>query len=332
MQTSPLQSLIQPTKLPAVEKALAQTFKTATLSDIKPLAGGLSTSAVYKIIVDEQSYVLKVDNTGGPVNNSCMEIAAKAGIAPALYYLDAQEGVSITRFIDNKPLRVTFSSPETLTKELADTIRSIHGMPPFAKEGSLLDTLQSLIGQLKGSPLFPKDFFEYFDIILQHYPWQDTDKVSSHNDLNPNNMVCDGQRIWVVDWDAAFLNDRYVDLAIAANFFVHNEAQEALFLEAYFGDKLNNQIRARFFIMRQICYLIYAILMFNLAQGSGISINADDPELQAATLREIGAQLGAGTLSLATGKGQLLYGKAMLNEALKNMQSPRFEPSIKLLI
>jgi hypothetical protein len=58
-----------------------------------------------------------------------------------------------------------------------------------------------------------------------------------------------------VDWDAAFLNDRYVDLAIAANFFVSNEQQEKMLLGAYFGAGLNSYNGARFFTVckRWLC-------------------------------------------------------------------------------
>jgi len=264
-----------------------------------------------------------------------MEIAANADIAPPIYYQNIEDALSITKFIENQPLRAVFTSPDILLRELAKTIRSIHEMPPIPKENSLFNTAEGLIQQVKGSPMFTKtifeDFFDYYDLIQKHYPWDDTDKVPSHNDLNPNNMICDGKRIWVVDWDAAFLNDRYVDLAISANFFVRNEQQENTLLSTYFGDSLNPYNSARFFIMRQITRLIYAILMFKLASSSAPIGAIDDPDLQTANMRKIGEQLGAGTLSLSSYRGQLLYGKALLNEALTDMRSPRFVPSVKLL-
>ena len=336
---SPL-SLIPADKLSAVEKALLHTFNTTDVSQMEPLAGGLSDSMVYKIALNGQWYVLKLYPPAGAPGNTdgrfaCMKIAADAGIAPPLYYLNTEDGLSVSAFIESKSLRAVFSSPDTLLTELAKTIRSIHAMPAFPNESSLLNTVEALIGQIRESPLLNEDlfgnFFEYYDIIREHYPWQDTDKVSSHNDLNPNNLICGGNRIWVLDWDAAFRNDRYVDLAIAANFFVTNEAQESLFLEAYFGDGPDVYKSARFFIMRQTCYLIYAILMFKLASGPDVTGIMNDPEMQKITLREIGAQMGAGKLSLATGKGRLLYGKAMINEALVHMRQPRFMSSIKLL-
>src|SRR5262249_9159598 len=62
----------------------------------------------------------------------------------------------------------------------------------------------------------------------------DPDMVSSHNDLfKPDNILFDGQRVWLVDWEAAFRNDRYADLAVVANLVVANEAEERVYLREY---------------------------------------------------------------------------------------------------
>ncbi len=59
--------------------------------------------------------------------------------------------------------------------------------------------------------------------------------VSCHMDLKPENIVFDGRRVWLVGWQAAFVNDRYFDLAVAANFVVTGAAEESVYLEQYFG-------------------------------------------------------------------------------------------------
>ena len=42
-----------------------------------------------------------------------------------------------------------------------------------------------------------------------------------HNDpFKPDNMLFEGNRLWLVDWEAAFQNDRYADLAVVANMIV----------------------------------------------------------------------------------------------------------------
>ncbi|WCT14780.1 phosphotransferase [Mucilaginibacter jinjuensis] len=333
-----LQSIIRVEKIPAVEKALLKAFNTTAVTDITLLAGGLSASAVYKIIINGIPYVLKLDNTT-PNNTSdeltCMEIAANGGVAPQVYYLNIAEGISITGFIKAVPLASIFTSVEARLQELAKTIKSIHELPLFIKESSLQDTVDGLINQFKASrmlsgPVFD-ECFAYYDLIRKHYPWNDTDKVSSHNDLNPNNMVFDGEKIWIIDWDAAFRNDRYVDLAITANFYVANDEHEQLFLQTYFGDDLNDYNCARFFLMRQVCRLVYAMLMFKLADTSNPMGMGHDPVMQGINLNDVKQQIGAGKISLAGYEGQLLFGKALFNEALASMQSPRFNLSIQQL-
>lgn len=336
MQPTTLALLVPANRLAAVEKALLLTFNTKLANTIEPLAGGLSASAVYKIEIHGTPYVLKLDEPGKSEAHNSLEIAATAGIAPALFYFDAAEGIAITAFIERKPLRDVFTSPEWLLQQLAKTVKGIHTMPRLAKEGNLLQTVDELVNAFRQSrlltgPLYD-ECFTYFEQLREAYPWQDTDKVSSHNDLNPNNIICDGEKIWIIDWDAAFLNDRYVDLAIAANFFVSSDAQENCFLEAYFDNDPDAYKKARFFLMRQVTRLVYALLMFRLAAASAPQGQLPDADLAHVSLAETGRLLGTGQLSLASYEGQLLYGKSLLKEALNCMRSERFTAALEALV
>ena len=59
--------------------------------------------------------------------------------------------------------------------------------------------------------------------------------VSSHNDVNPNNMLFQDGRLWLVDWESAFAADRYVDLGALANFLQLDAVREVRLLSDYFG-------------------------------------------------------------------------------------------------
>lgn len=332
-----LQTLIPSAKINAVENALLSAFNTTVPDDIVLLTGGLSVSAVYKIVVNGLPYVLKLDAPVEHIDDAptCMQIAANASFAPQVIYLNKAEGVTITAFIAGVPLNTAFKTKDELLPLLAVTIRRIHRLPLFTKESSLADIVNGLIYQFRSAgtltgPAFD-ECFGYYDAIKKSYPWDDPDRVSSHNDLNPNNMIYDGQKLWVIDWDAAFKNDRYADLAIMANFYVTTDEQESIFLGAYFGEQLNDYNMARFFIMRQVCFIVYAILMFKLADSNkpaGVEHNVD---MQNITLATVKKQLGNGELSIAAYNGQLQFGKAMFNEVLYNMRSPRFNSAIGLL-
>jgi hypothetical protein len=320
----------------AVETALQQAFNTTTVTTITPLAGGLSSSQVFKIIVNKQTYVLKLDNSSGRSADlsANLKLAADAGIAPPLYYQDNATGIAISGFIDNKPVRGVFGS-ERLPHELAATIRAIHAIPYTAPGNDLSATIDALIAGFKqhnilSGPVFDECFSNY-ETIKSKYPWNDSEKVFSHNDLNPSNILSDGEKIWVIDWDVSYANDRYIDLANAANFFIHTEQQERTFLNTYFGSPVDDHKVARFYIMRQVGRIIYSMLMFQLAAQGKPKDHLHDQEMEGITLKDFAASMATGQISLAAYEGQLMYGKALLNEAVHQMRSPRFAASLAVL-
>ncbi len=65
-------------------------------------------------------------------------------------------------------------------------------------------------------------------------------------------------------WQAALLNDRYFDLAVAADFMVINDADEWTYLEQYFGRRPDEYQRARFLLMRQVMHMFSATVFLLL--------------------------------------------------------------------
>jgi len=325
-----LLQLIPDSRLPAVEAALLQTFGSDTIIGIEQLSGGLSGSGVYKLMINHRAYVVKLDAPLVP-RNPALALASSAGIAPRLRFQDISAGITISDFIESSPVRTTFS-PEKLVVELAKTIRSIHSLPCNLPGPDLQETIAAMVDGFVQSKILTgsvvQECFAHYAAIAQKYPWHDPQRVLSHNDLNSANLLCDGHKLWVVDWDAAFSNDRYVDLATAANFFIHDEEQESQFLQVYFDGQVDEYKSARFYIMRQISRIIYAILLVQVAARSKPAGDALDQEMEGNTLQAFGEWMAAGKLSMVTHEGQLMYGKAQMNEALRQMRSPRFPAAL----
>jgi len=66
--------------------------------------------------------------------------------------------------------------------------------------------------------------------LLEHFP---LDYVLCHNDLNPRNVLFT-EKIQLIDWEDAAINDRYFDLASVCVEFNLDEEHEAYFLRSYF--------------------------------------------------------------------------------------------------
>jgi thiamine kinase-like enzyme len=76
------------------------------------------------------------------------------------------------------------------------------------------------------------------------------DIVYGHNDLLPGNLIDDGFRLWLIDWDYAGFNSPLFDLA---NLCSNNEvaaSDELKLLESYFGHVVDAGLLRRYHAMK----------------------------------------------------------------------------------
>ena len=251
--------MIPQEKIAAVTRALHEAFGVTEFEDIRRLTKGTSP-AVFRIVVRGRPYLLKfILRTNDPGRKiACMRAAADAGLAPRVWYTSIPDRIAVTDFVEAVPFPVTdalFRMPAVL--------RALHALPPFPRVPDHLNTtcmflmtqgpaVEGFIRNFRAANIVHEDeseeLFARYAQMAAVYPRHDPDLVSSHNDLfKPDNILFDGQRVWLVDWEAAFLNDRYADLAVVANQVVSNEAEEGAYLQEYFGQPPNSYQSARFY-------------------------------------------------------------------------------------
>jgi hypothetical protein len=127
-----------------------------------------------------------------------------------------------------------------------------------------------------------------------------------------------------VDWQAAFVNDRYFDLSVAANFVVRSEAEELEFLSAYLGHEPNEYEQARFYLMRQAVHVQYAAVFLLLGSG-GKALDFSGPT---PGFLEFHERIWAGEVSMAGSEMRVVYGRVHLEDVTKNMRSARFREAL----
>ena len=152
--------------------------------------------------------------------------------------------------------------------------------------------------------------------------------VSSHNDFfKPDNILFDGHRVWLVDWEAAFLNDQYADLAVVANSVVTNDAEEKAYLQEYFGQPPDSYQLARFYLMQQVTHLFYA-MGFLLIGSAGQQLDLSE---KAPGFRDSLGRIWAGEVNLADQQMKILYGRVHWQRLLENMRQLRFDEVVRIV-
>ena len=317
--------MILEAKQPAVTRALHAAFGVNEYEDIHLLTGGLSSALAFKIIVKGNPYFLKILRTeviSDPRNEfACMQTAAEAGI----WYANVEDRLLISDFVEAKPF------PEEMLPLITPVIRKLHALPGFPRPtmGSYFEAANGFVHRFQAAKLLPEsateEMFRRYAEVQKVYPRNDSDLVASHNDLKPQNMKYDGKRIWLVDWESAFLNDEYVDLAIVANFFVKDQAQEEEYLRAYFGEPAGEYRQARFYLMRQVVSMFYATLLLMEAARAGLTIDAN---MTTPDFREFHQDLIADKIDMMKAEAKAAYGMIHLREALRAMHATRFEEAV----
>jgi Phosphotransferase enzyme family len=303
---------------------------------------------VFRIIVRGSPYLLKIitradDST---LHYTSMKAAAEAGLAPRVWYTDIENKISITDFVQVAPLSISEARVR-----LPAVLRTLHQLPPFGKAPfnttstfliNKSPMLNGFLQKFQAANLLPKaeseEFFARCAELTAIYPHDDAEMVSSHNDLfKPDNILFDGQRIWLVDWEAAFLNDRYTDLAVVANQVVGNDTDEMVFLQEYFGAAPDPYQLARFHLMQQIAHLFYT-MAFLLTGSSGKPPNSSGTDwsgtLSSESVPEFTdyhRRMWAGEVDLADKDVKIAYGRVHWQKFLHNVRQPRYIEAFKII-
>jgi aminoglycoside phosphotransferase (APT) family kinase protein len=333
-----MSSPFPPARQAAVERALMAAFGTTELDGAVALSGGLSGAGVWRIRVGGVAYVLRIE---GPANAfgdparayACMRTAASACLAPRIHHADAADGVAITDHLAPHSLTLDYpGAGRELIVELAQAVRVLHEQPQFPPLIDYLEGLESLAARFREAQILEaaatEELFERFDALRGAYRTAPGDLVSSHNDLNPGNIVYDGTRLWLVDWEAAFLADRYVDLATVAGWFVRDAEGEATLLATYFRRAPEPAERARFQVMRQVNHLFTGLVFLIGAAAEGGGEPLEPRTLEAPPLASLHARLRTGEFAILARENRITYGKARLSAALQGLRSAAFAEAL----
>ncbi len=332
--------MIPDAKRPAVDRALMAAFGATELDSIVPVSGGLSGALVYRIRMGGIAYLLRIEGGASAFDPAhwygCMEIAAQAFLAPRVRHACAADGVAIMDFIPQQSLILDYAGTRTeLLVELAQTIRALHQTPLFPPLMDYLDGLEAILGQLRASGLVSPGALA--ETLARHaevaaaYRRLPQELVSSHNDLNPRNVLYDGARLWLVDWEASFRADRWVDLAAVASFFTSTPGEEEVLLRTYFGEAPDAARRARMFLARQINHLFYGAIFLVGAAAERPGARLPGARLEAPPLAELHRRIAEGDFIIDAWENRIVYGQARLMAAVANLAGPDCAPALAAL-
>lgn len=228
-----------------VKELLRKVLKNDAYSDICRM-GGL-TNRTYKVTLDGEEYVVRIPGEGTEelINRKdemiSTKLACRLGVDAEMLYF-GEDGAKVTRYIKDA---VTMSA-QTLKEEInikraAEIFKKVHscgvdtGVPfeVFEMAGGYEKIIKD-----KNVPMYD-DYDEIKKCVMAVKAETDAAinavKVPCHNDPLCENWVLGGERMYLIDWEYAGMNDGMWDLADVSIEAGYNGSQDDVLLSAYLG-------------------------------------------------------------------------------------------------
>lgn len=316
-------------KLPEVQRARVEAalvrFDGAPAS-LAAVPGGATGALALRFTTPGGERLLRLsdpvaDRTRNPDQHACIAAAAKAGIAPALYACEPETGVLVMDFVAQRPLSDHPGGARGVASELGRLIRTLQAEASFPNAVNFGERLAGLMELVLGKRHFAEGLLAPFVAGLQRlraaYPWSASGPVAAHCDPNPRNLLYDGKRFWLVDWETACATDPMVDLAILTHETVMGTEAEGALLEGWLGRPAGQGERDRLVLMKPMTRLYYGLLMLMVTPPP----ETPSGDLSALDPAEFGARVGDGRLPMGSTAMLIELAKITLAGFLADMES-----------
>jgi aminoglycoside phosphotransferase (APT) family kinase protein len=308
--------------------ALSAVFGSVSIGAITPISGGATSASVSRVEAGGRRYLLRMEGEPSPLRNPhqyvSMRIATEAGIAPAIRHIDEAARVVVIDFIEQRPIKTYPGGPRALAQALGELFSRVQDTPVFPYYVNYADLVARLFAHVRRTGLFAAGVLdahvERLEFVRETYSAGLTRLVSSHNDPTPGNILFDGERLWLIDWESAFCNDPLVDAAIVLDHFARSRELEDVLLKAWFGCAPDEALRARLAPIRALTRLYYA--GFLLSASAAASWVTDDTDLSALTPQQFRLAIDQGRLKRGTAETMHILGKMFLASFLSGVAPP----------
>lgn len=275
-----------------VQAALAACFGARPVETIVPVAVGASAGAILRIEAGGRRYLLRVEGPRSPLRYPhqyvALRMAAEQGLAPKVHYIDETAGVAVTDFIETRPLHTYPGGMPALVTAMGELLRRLHATPVVPSFVPYPEVVARLFAHVRRTGLFAPGVLdphlEHLERLRAAYAWGPAQSVSCHNDCLPANILFDGKRLWLIDWESAYPNDPLVDVAIQLDNLARSPELGELLLHTWLGRAPDETTRHRLEQARALTRLYYAGVLLSAsatrpraAPDDNLAVSVDAP-------------------------------------------------------
>ncbi|MDG3005027.1 choline/ethanolamine kinase family protein [Paludisphaera mucosa] len=213
---------------------------------VTPLVGGL-TNRAYRVAVGDEAFVVRIPGVGtewlaidrgNELHNS--RAAAEAGVGPRVVHHFRDVDVLVLEFIPAETMTLASMRRPGMPVRLAHVLKRLHAGPRFLHDFDMFALTRRYlrIAQELEIPI-PDDYVRYMpevERIEAAFARRPVATVPCHNDLLAGNILDDGRRLRLIDFEYSGNNDPAFELGNACQELEYDEPRVEETCAAYFGE------------------------------------------------------------------------------------------------
>ncbi|MBP1745074.1 MAG: spsI 2 [Firmicutes bacterium] len=244
-----------------IAEAMRKT--TADIRDISPMKKGM-TNLSYRFSIGSKEYVLRIPGKGtaGIIDRQkecdVYQVLKDKGISENVVYISAANGYKISECLRNA--RPCDPSDISDVRACMTFLRGVHEKELSVNHSvDIFERIGFYESLLDGTPSPFKDYSDTkkkvfkLKALIEALPksWSLT-----HMDAVPDNFLFTGDKIRLIDWEYAAMQDPHVDIAMFALYSVYDRAQVDMLIDCYFAEGCDPEVRFKIYCYIAACGLL----------------------------------------------------------------------------
>jgi aminoglycoside phosphotransferase (APT) family kinase protein len=212
--------------------------------ELEPLVGGFNNHS-WRLEADGRRYVIRLSGGGDESlgvdrasEAALLTAAAAEGLAPTVVVCDLENRLLITHYVDGDVWTLADARNPRNIVRVAQALTRLHGVEPpagvrvrsFHEQALRLERVARAKGEAADARLAAKA-----GKVFGRLDAANVRRTLCHDDLHHLNIIDDGRRLALIDWEYGGLGDPIFDLASFVSYHGLDAAAKAHLLATYAG-------------------------------------------------------------------------------------------------